>query len=297
MKSANRCRSARMTTVSSVASQTPVQSIYVRHRSGKSLGRPHIFCTTFETRRCPARLVAVGCSASDVSLGEHQIPDTEDKDVPVVKIDNLHDPFATIVTMKLGDRIPHPLDTMATLRNLGLNIVRAKIDTSDPDSRNRFYVTDRVTSEKIIKSARLEEIRLAVLESLIHYFPETSDQLNAAHRVKLKDTRDPTVPLGPRRRIVVDTQITIRESASGSYTELLINTDDRSGLLIDVVSTLKSLNVNVVSAEVDTIGTKAHQEFMVTYHGGPLNNNMEQMVRSCLQYYLSLAEVENEESY
>ena len=256
-----------------------------------------MFCTAFETLRCSPRVVAVSCSASDVSLGDHRISDTEGKDVPVVKIDNLHDPFATIVTMKFGDKIPHPLDTMATLRNLGLNIIRAKIDTSDPDSRNRFYVTDRVTSEKIVKSARLEEIRLAVLESLMYYFPETSDQLNAAHRVKLKDTRDPTAPLGPRRRIVVDTQITIRESASGSYSELLINTDDRSGLLIDVVSTLKSLNVNVVSAEVDTIGTKAHQEFMVTYHGGPLNNNMEQMVHSCLQYYLSLAEVENEESY
>jgi len=215
----------------------------------------------------------------------------------MVMIDNLHDPFATIVTMKFGNRIGHPLDTMATLRNLGLNIVRAKLETNDPDSRNRFYVTDAETSEKIVKSARLEEIRLAVLESLMHFFPETSDQLNAAHRVKLRESRDPTTPLGPRRRVVVETDIVIKEGRTGNFSELYITTDDRSGLLVDVVSTLKSLNVNVVSAEVDTIGTKSHQELLVTYHGQPLNSSMEEMVRCCLQYYLSLAEVEADESY
>eukprot|EP00210_Caulerpa_lentillifera_P003782 g3613.t1 len=220
-----------------------------------------------------------------------------DFDQPVVKIDNFSDSFATVVTMKFGDKIPHPLDTMATLRNLGLNIIRAKFDSSDPDSKNRFYVTDADTSEKILKSARLEEIRLTVLASLMRFHPETSDLLNSAHRVKLPESRDPTAPLGPRKRIVVDTDILIKEGPTGSYSELYIKTKDRTGLLVDVVATLKSLNVNVVSAEVDTVGTQAQQELLVTYHGDPLDDQMKETITNCLQYYLSLAEVERDESY
>eukprot|EP00210_Caulerpa_lentillifera_P000088 g84.t1 len=217
-------------------------------------------------------------------------------DIPTVKIDNLRDSFATVVTMKFGDKIPHPLDTMATLRGLGLNIVRAKFDNSDPDSRNRFYVTDATTSEKILKSGRIEEIRLTVLSNLMKFHPETSKQLNSAHRVRLPKTRDPTAPLGPRKRIVVETDIRIQEGPTGSYSELHIRTKDRTGLLVDVVSTLKSLNVNVISAEVDTVGTEARQELLVTYHGDPLNDAMRETITNCLQYYLSLAEVERDES-
>lgn len=216
--------------------------------------------------------------------------------VPEVIIDN-HDPFATVVTMKYGDKIPDTLETMAVLRNLGLSIVRAKIDTTDPDSKNRFYVTDSETSEKIIKSARLEEIRLAVLENLVQMVPESADQLNSGHRIKLKETRDPTLPLGPRRRIVSETEIKIQEAENGGSSQVFITTDDRPGLLIDVVATLKTINVNVVSAELDTIGTKAKQELLVTYHGEPLSPSMEEMVRSCLQYYISLGDVERDESY
>lgn len=55
--------------------------------------------------------------------------------------------------------------------------------------------------------------------------------------------------------------------------------------------------MNVVSAEVDTIGEDAIDEFFVTYHGEPLNPPMVQLVTNALQYYLSLNEVATEESY
>jgi len=60
---------------------------------------------------------------------------------------------------------------------------------------------------------------------------------------------------------------------------------------------LKDLNVNVVSAEIDTMGATAMDEFYITYHGEPLNGSMVQLVSNALQYYLSLGEVEREESY
>jgi hypothetical protein len=49
--------------------------------------------------------------------------------------------------------------------------------------------------------------------------------------------------------------------------------------------------------QVDTVGTQAKDEFFITYHGEPLNTSMVQLVTNSLQYYLSLAEVEKEESY
>lgn len=40
--------------------------------------------------------------------------------------------------------------------------------------------------------------------------------------------------------------------------------------LADIVRVLKDINLNVVSAEVDTIGRNAVDRFNVTFHGEPL---------------------------
>ena len=55
--------------------------------------------------------------------------------------------------------------------------------------------------------------------------------------------------------------------------------------------------LQVLSAEVDTIGLEAQDFFMLAYHGQPLNRQMRTLVRNALQYYLALAEIETEESY
>lgn len=46
---------------------------------------------------------------------------------------------------------------ITALKNLGLNIRRAKLGTTQEST---FYLTESSTSEKIVKSARLEEIRM-----------------------------------------------------------------------------------------------------------------------------------------
>jgi hypothetical protein len=48
---------------------------------------------------------------------------------------------------------------------------------------------------------------------------------------------------------------------------------------------------------VDTEGVVAKDCLYVTYHGEPLGPSMTQLVTNALQYYLSLADVEKEESY
>lgn len=49
--------------------------------------------------------------------------------------------------------------------------------------------------------------------------------------------------------------------------------------------------------QVDTEGSRAVDTFLVSYHGESLNVSMEQLVTNALQYYLSLTEIEKEESY
>ena len=50
-------------------------------------------------------------------------------------------------------------------------------------------------------------------------------------------------------------------------------------------------------AQIDTEGKEAIDTFLVSYHGEPLDNNMSLLVTNALHYYLSLTELEKEESY
>ena len=92
---------------------------------------------------------------------------------------------------------------MTALKNLGLNIRRAKVGVQRRCSLcgarvlsamgcehehswtcaqvagggTTFYLTDSDTSEKIVKSARLEDIRQTVLNSLVARFPVSEESL------------------------------------------------------------------------------------------------------------------------
>eukprot|EP01025_Chloroclados_australasicus_P017130 TRINITY_DN1871_c3_g1_i1.p1 TRINITY_DN1871_c3_g1~~TRINITY_DN1871_c3_g1_i1.p1 ORF type:complete len:314 (+),score=23.46 TRINITY_DN1871_c3_g1_i1:106-942(+) len=222
----------------------------------------------------------------------------EDVPQPVVIIDNHTDPFATVVKIEFGDRLGELLDTMGALRNLGLNIIRAKIEQGDVYSKNKFYITDSHTSEKVVKSDKIEEIRLTILNNLLYFHPESQQSMAwGGSRPRKPARRDLTAPLGAEKHVEVKTTIKVENHTSGSYSELFITTIDRPGLLVDIVRVLKDCNVNVVSAEVDTFGAEARDEFYITYHGEALPSPVVELITNALQYYLSMAEVEKEESY
>ena len=70
---------------------------------------------------------------------------------------------------------------------------------------------------------------------------------------------------------MVQTQIDVKEAPNGASSVLTINTPDRPGLLVDIVRVLKDINLNVVSAEVDTVGKQvgAGQDRMGRKWGRP----------------------------
>lgn len=89
---------------------------------------------------------------------------------------------------------------IAALRNLKLNISRAKLRQKAGKQRNRFYITDKRTSDKVVKSARLEEIRLTILQNLLKYHPESVDELAWGGKISKPETRNNLEPLGPAHR-------------------------------------------------------------------------------------------------
>lgn len=109
--------------------------------------------------------------------------------------------------------------------------------------------------------------------------------------------RDLTKTLGASKYSAVETKIKLDDGPGNRFTILKVQTADRPGLLVDMVGILKDVSVNVLSAEVDTVGKEADDTLLVSYHGEALNASMQQLVKNALQYYLSLAEIAKDESY
>lgn len=65
--------------------------------------------------------------------------------------------------------IQHMYPQITALKNLGLNISRAKLESGK--KANVFYITDATTSEKITRSAQIEEIRMTIISNMLYYHP------------------------------------------------------------------------------------------------------------------------------
>jgi len=232
------------------------------------------------------------------SYAEEVVNKPEGEATPIVIIDNIKDPFATVVSIQFGDYLEELIDTVAALKNLKLNIVRAKF--TDNKKKNRFYVTDSKTGEKVLNPERMEEIRLTILRNMVTYHPESVDKLAVGggkiSKPSLKYKRN---PLGPRPQSGIPTKISVHAdpNAEGLRSILFLECADRPGLLVDVVKVLNDLSIAVVSAEVDTEGLVAKDAFYITYQDESLSSSMITLVENALSYYLNLAEVEGEESY
>ena len=129
---------------------------------------------------------------------------------------------------------------------------------------------------------------------MLEYHPESRDSLAAG---KKSSEKGEGKVLGLNASPAIPTSIKISENANGSRSALELKTLDRPGLLVDVVRVLKDCSLNVVSASINTVGLAAQDTFYVTYRGKALNKSMEQLVINALQYYLTMAQLETDESY
>lgn len=204
--------------------------------------------------------------------------DTDVVPTPIVIIDQDSDPDATIVEITFGDRLGALLDTMNALKSLGLNVVKANVYLDASGKHNKFAITNSSTGRKVDDPELLEAIRLTIINNLLEYHPESSALLamGAAFGVT-----------PPNETVDVDiaTHIHVYDD-SPEQSLLVVETADRPGLLVDLVTIITEINITVKSGEFDTEGLLAKAKFHVSYNGKAIIKPLQQVLANSLRYFL-----------
>ncbi|KAF8403278.1 hypothetical protein HHK36_011380 [Tetracentron sinense] len=214
--------------------------------------------------------------------------DTDYVPMPIVLIDQDSDSDATIVQLSFGDRLGALMDTMKSLCDLGLDVVKGTVTTEGSVLQTKFFITRLDTGRKVEDPDMLERIRLTIINNLLKYHPESSERLAMGAAFGIK---------APEKKIDVDIATHIHIKEDGPKRSLLcIETADRPGLLLEIIKIMADININVESAEIDTEGLVAKDKFHVNYRGAALNSSLSQVLTNCLRYYLRRPETD-EDSY
>uniref|UniRef100_A0A1D1YSP2 ACT domain-containing protein ACR n=1 Tax=Anthurium amnicola TaxID=1678845 RepID=A0A1D1YSP2_9ARAE len=222
----------------------------------------------------------LGSSPTTLGQGDDSIP------MPIVLIDQDTDADATIVELSFGDRLGGLIDTMRALKDLGLDVAKGTVTTESSVKQSRFFITR--WGRKVENPDMLEKIRLTVINNLLKYHPESSEKLAMGEAFGIKP---------PEEKLDVDVATHVHVQEDGPKRSLLyIETADRPGLLLEIVKILADINVEVISAEIDTEGLVAKDKFHVSYRGAALNNSLSQVLTNCLRFHLRKPETD-EDSY
>ncbi|XP_024969917.1 ACT domain-containing protein ACR12-like [Cynara cardunculus var. scolymus] len=221
------------------------------------------------------------------SLGISSL-DADNIPTPIVLIDQDSDPSATIVQVSFGDRLGALIDTMKALKHLGLDVAKGTVTTEGSVTQTEFFITRLSTGRKVEDPDLLERIRLTIINNLLKYHPESSSRLAMGEAFGIQ---------APVKKLDVDiaTHIHVKDD-SPKRSLLCIETEDRPGLLLEVVKIMADVNITVESAEIDTEGLVAKDKFHVSYRGAALNSSLSQVLINCLRYYLRKSET-GEDSY
>ncbi|MCY3726717.1 MAG: [protein-PII] uridylyltransferase, partial [Rhodobacteraceae bacterium] len=143
---------------------------------------------------------------------------------------------------------------------LNVNIVDAKsYSTSDGYLTSAFWLQD--PNGKPFESVKVKRLGTQVKKftSDFELLKSTLSQPNALQKpVRLKKVTKFTVP----------TEITFDNKGSDLYTIVEVDTQDRPGLLYDLVRTLNNRGITVVSSVVATYGAQAVDVFYVKDKSG-----------------------------
>ncbi|BAT15925.1 Os12g0152700, partial [Oryza sativa Japonica Group] len=232
---------------------------------------PRIFCQSINS----ADVLGASSTTSDDAIPQ-----------PVVLIDQDSDRDATIVQLSFGDRLGALLDTMKALKDLGLDVTKGSVSTESAVTQTKFHIMR--SGRKVEDPDTLEKIRLTVINNLLQYHPESSENLAMGEFFGIK---------APEKKVDVDVVTHVIVEDDGPKRSMLyIETADRPGLLLEIVKIITDVNVDVESAEIDTEGLVAKDKFHVSYRGAKLNSSLSQVLVNCLRYYLRRPETD-EDSY
>ncbi|XP_030965364.1 ACT domain-containing protein ACR12 [Quercus lobata] len=221
------------------------------------------------------------------AVGSTSLKSEQDADyvpMPKVHIDQDSDSDATIVQLSFGDRLGALLDTMKSLKDLGLDVSKGTVATEGSVKQTKFFIKRLDTGRKVEDPDMLERIRLTIINNLLEYHPECSVQLALGEAFGIK---------APEKKLDIDIATHIQVKEDGPKRSLLyIETADRPGLLVEIIKIIADINIDVESAEIDTEGLVAKDKFHVSYRGAALNSSLSQVLVNCLRYYLRRPETD-----
>ncbi|KAF3434479.1 hypothetical protein FNV43_RR25582 [Rhamnella rubrinervis] len=223
-------------------------------------------------------LNAVGSTSLKSDLDANYVP------MPIVLIDQDSDSDATTVQLSFGDRLGALIDTMRALKDLGLDVAKGTVTTEGSVKQTKFFITRLDTGRKVEDPDMLERIRLTIINNLLKYHPESSQQLAMGEAFGIK---------APEKKLDVDIATHVHVKEDGPKRSLLyIETADRPGLLVEIIKIIADINIDVESAEIDTEGLVAKDKFHVSYRGAALNSSLSQVLVNCLRYYIRRPETD-----
>ncbi|CAL9050872.1 unnamed protein product [Musa banksii] len=217
-------------------------------------------------------------AASPKTVEDGNSNETDTVPTPKVIVDQDSDPDATIVEITFGDRLGSLLDTMKSLKNLGLNVVKANVYLDSSGKHNKFAITRASTGRKVNDPELLEAIRLTIINNMLEYHPESSSQLamGAAFGVE---------PPGQEVDVDIATHIDVYDDGP-DRSLLVVETADYPGLLVDLVKIITDIDIAVQSGEFDTEGLLAKAKFHISYKGKPIIKPLQLVLSNSLRYFL-----------
>ncbi|CAL9084793.1 unnamed protein product [Musa textilis] len=226
----------------------------------------------------PDAAITAPRAASPKTVEDGSPNETDTVPTPKVIIDQDSDPDATIVEITFGDRLGSLLDTMKSLKNLGLNVVKANVYLDSSGKHNKFAITRTSTGRKVHDPELLEAIRLTIINNMLEYHPESSSQLalGAAFGVE---------PPGQEVDVDIATHIDVYDDGP-DRSLLVVETADYPGLLVDLVKIITDIDIAVQSGEFDTEGLLAKAKFHISYKGKPIIKPLQQVLSNSLRYFL-----------
>ena len=163
-----------------------------------------------------------------------------------------------IIYMK--DRVALFAATTAVLEQLNLNIVDARISSSDgPYSISSYVVLDEQGQPLGLDPARRDRVRQRLIEEL----DDPDDYPDIIHRRTPRQLKHFAFP----------TEVTLSNDTVNQRTALEVITPDRPGLLARVGQVLLEHRVRLTTAKIATLGERVEDVFFVTdEHGEPISD-------------------------
>ena len=191
-------------------------------------------------------------SADEIAWHTMAIASSTESDLPLVLLRPQTQHGSAEVFVYTKDLGPIFSISTATLDQLGLTILDARImTTQDNYVLNSFQVLEQ-SGEPINESCRVSHICMALRNNLLH--GHVKGHINIHRRSKSRQAQHFPIP----------TSITFFADPLNRHTIIELITTDHAGLLSKIGSAFIKQHVNLLSAKITTIGSRAEDMFYIT---------------------------------